>query len=115
MVIAPDELMSSVKSGLKKNSAWLAVGEGRARYAESWEMLPAKQELNLEVPFLDQVQGRYLGMLAWEAWQAKLGRQALDVHPRYVRASDAEIKLKSGLLKKAPSHVPASLVTEGDV
>jgi tRNA threonylcarbamoyladenosine biosynthesis protein TsaB len=108
-VLAPDELVESIQSKLKKESAWLAVGEGRRRYAESWKKLPSRQELKLEVPFSDQVQGRYLGMLAWEAWQAQLDRKALEVHPRYVRASDAEIKLKSGLLKKAPSEVPASL------
>jgi tRNA threonylcarbamoyladenosine biosynthesis protein TsaB len=110
LVTAPEELMDSVKSKLKKDSAWLAVGEGRSRYRDIWKQLPAKQELKLEVPFSDQVQGRYLGMLAWEAWQAKSAREALEVHPRYVRASDAEIKLKSGVLKKAPSEVPASLL-----
>lgn len=110
LVIAPEELMDSVKSKLKKDSAWLAVGEGRSRYGDIWKKLPAKQELKLEVPFMDQVQGRYLGMLAWEAWQAKSASEALEVHPRYVRASDAEIKLKSGVLKKAPSEVPASLL-----
>jgi tRNA threonylcarbamoyladenosine biosynthesis protein TsaB len=110
LVISPDELMDSIKPKLKKDSAWVAVGEGRARYAESWKKLPVRQELKLEVPFADQVQGRYLGMLAWEAWQAKMARGALEVHPRYVRASDAEIKLKSGVLKKAPSEVPASLM-----
>lgn len=110
LVIAPDELMDSVKAKLKKDSAWLAVGEGRSRYSDIWKKLPAKQELKHEVPFMDQVQGRYLGMLAWEAWQAKAAREALEVHPRYVRASDAEIKLKSGVLKKAPSEVPASLL-----
>ncbi|MFL5813494.1 MAG: tRNA (adenosine(37)-N6)-threonylcarbamoyltransferase complex dimerization subunit type 1 TsaB [Bdellovibrionia bacterium] len=110
LVIAPEELMDAVKSKLKKDSAWLAVGEGRSRYGDAWKKLPAKQELKLEVPFTDQVQGRYLGMLAWEAWQAKMSREALAVHPRYVRASDAEIKLKSGVLKKAPSEVPASLL-----
>jgi tRNA threonylcarbamoyladenosine biosynthesis protein TsaB len=109
MVIAPDELAEAVKGKLKKDSAWIAVGEGRARYLESWKKLPAQQELKLEVPFADQVQGRYLGMLAFEALQAQLIRPALDVHPRYVRASDAELKLKSGVLKKAPSEIPATL------
>jgi tRNA threonylcarbamoyladenosine biosynthesis protein TsaB len=110
LVIAPEELMDAVKSKLKKDSAWIALGEGRARYSDAWKKLPAKQELRLEVPFSDQVQGRYLGMLAWEAWLAKMSREALAVHPRYVRASDAEIKLKSGVLKKAPSEVPTSLL-----
>lgn len=104
--LMPENLVTELESGLKKSRQWLAVGEGRKRYAEAWGQLPEKRELQLEVPFSDQVQGRYLGMLAWEAWKAGLARPALEVHPRYVRASDAELKLKSGVLKRAPEGAP---------
>jgi tRNA threonylcarbamoyladenosine biosynthesis protein TsaB len=105
-VIAPDELVETIQGKLKKDSAWVAVGEGRSRYLDSWKVLPAKKEIKLEAAFADQVQGRYLGMLAFEVLQARLARRGLQVYPRYVRASDAEIKLKSGLLKRAPSEPP---------
>ena len=70
----------------------------------SWKKLPACQvRIESPVPFADQVQGRYLGQLAWEAYQAGIARDALDVHPRYLRASDAELKLKAGLVgQQAP-------------
>ena len=80
----------------------MAVGEGRSRYPEAWKRLPSKKELKASLPFSDFVQGRYLGMLAWEAIQVGLVREALDVHPRYLRASDAELKLEAGLLPAGP-------------
>jgi tRNA threonylcarbamoyl adenosine modification protein YeaZ len=106
-VIRPEELMKLVKKKLRESGtkpAWLAVGEGRARYPDDWSALPKAQELAAPVPFADHVQGRYLGLLAWEAYQAGLSRGALDVHPRYVRAPDAELKLRAGLLPQGPTR-----------
>jgi tRNA threonylcarbamoyladenosine biosynthesis protein TsaB len=103
-VLAPAALVRVLrrKLSLEKKMKWLAVGEGRKRYADAWSELPRARELQARVPGVDQVQGRYLGMLAWEAWQAGLGRDALLLHPRYLRAADAEVRLKAGLLKAAP-------------
>ncbi|MBC7692166.1 MAG: tRNA (adenosine(37)-N6)-threonylcarbamoyltransferase complex dimerization subunit type 1 TsaB [Methylotenera sp.] len=108
-VISPDELMKAVRKKLaegtqKENVHWVAIGEGRNRYPDAWKLLPADQEIPCPVPFSDQVQGRYLGLLVWEAFQAGLVRKPLEVHPRYVRASDAELKLKAGLLPKGPTR-----------
>ncbi len=105
-VLSPDDLMKVLKKKLvaKPEMKWLAIGEGRKRYAESWDELPKKQEMEPPVPFTDHVQGRYLGLLCWEAYQAGLTRNPMDVHPRYARASDAELKLKAGLLPKGPSR-----------
>jgi tRNA threonylcarbamoyladenosine biosynthesis protein TsaB len=105
-VLTPSELMKRVKKKLTvdKKLQWVAVGEGRSRYAEAWKALPASRELKVPAPFSDFVQGRYAGLLAWEACQAGIAREALSVHPRYVRASDAELKLKAGLLPPGPSR-----------
>lgn len=110
-VLAPELLMKAVKrkmaeggSGAAKSARWMAVGEGRKRYQDHWKTLPKSQELEPPVPFADHVQGRYVGMLVWEAYQAGLGRDPLQVHPRYLRASDAELKLKAGLLPPGPTR-----------
>jgi hypothetical protein len=104
-VTSPDELMKAVQKKLADagdDACWMAVGEGRGRYPEAWAELPAKRELRPQVPFSDHVQGRYLGRLAWQAFQAGLATSGLGVHPRYLRAADAELKLKAGLLKPSP-------------
>ena len=90
------------KLAIAKRGRWIAVGEGRKRYGPAWDCLHRSREIAPRAPALDHVQGRYVGMLAWEAWQAGLAREALSVHPRYLRVSDAELKLKAGLLKGAP-------------
>lgn len=97
-VIEPEKLMKTLKAKIG-SSPWIAIGEGRNRYLDQWKVLPKKNELSSDQPFLDQVQGRYVACLAWEAYQAGLARDPLKIHPRYLRASDAEIKLKAGLLK----------------
>lgn len=104
-VIRPEELMSAIQKKLSQKESeifWTTVGEGRQRYSEIWNHLPSERELRIPFAFSDHVQGRYLGQLAWEAYQAGCLRQALQVYPRYVRASDAELKLKAGVLRPAP-------------
>lgn len=105
--LTPDELMRGIKRKLSEGagaSGWAVVGEGRHRYADAWRKLPQAKRLDLSLSFADHVQGRYLGQLAWEAYQAGIARQALDVHPRYIRASDAELKLRAGLLPAGPTR-----------
>lgn len=108
-VLAPSDLMKAIrqklgKAGSKSPQQWIAVGEGVRRYPEAWKTLPADRRIEAPIAFSDQVQGRHLGMLVWESIQAGLGRKALDVHPRYLRASDAELKLQAGLLKPGPTR-----------
>jgi len=107
-VLTPDELIKRIQKKVKgattrSGTRWIAVGEGRNRYPESWALLRTSENQPSQ-PFSDQVQGRYVALLAWEGLQAGLGRDALLVHPRYVRASDAELKLKAKarLLARAP-------------
>jgi len=99
-VISPPELMKSLKRkmGEKKGTAfWVAIGEGRSRYPESWKTLPLNREIRVPALGANQVQGKYLGLLVWQAFQSGLSRSALQVHPRYLRLPDAELKLKKNL------------------
>ena len=102
-VLTPDDLLKALRRKLteggkahSQSTLWLAIGEGRGCYPELWQKLPSEQELIPPVPFMNHVQGRYLGLLVWEAYQAGLTLNALEVYPRYLRASDAELKLRRG-------------------
>ena len=103
-VLRPAELMPLLTEALGEAGTWLAMGEGSERYLDFWAQLPADRRIHLPLPFTQGVQGRSVAMLAWEAYQRGLSQQALRVHPRYLRASDAEIKLKAGLLPKGPTR-----------
>jgi len=106
-VLEPEQLVKTIQKKLsqgKYETRWIAVGEGRQRYQNAWEKLPRSKEVTQPLPFADHVQGRYLGLLVWESFQAKQARDALHLHPRYLRASDAELKLKAGLLPQGPSR-----------
>ena len=108
-VIEPARLMKAIEDQLQnsqKKAQWYVVGEGRNRYGDEWARLNLVQSVSSTPVFSDHVQGRYLGVLAWEAVQSGLGQGGLQIHPRYLRASDAELKLKAGLL--APSPVQGS-------
>jgi hypothetical protein len=109
-VLSPEALMRGVKRKLAEGKSaasrarWVVVGEGRLRYESNWKALPRARRCEPGLSFPDQVQGRAVGELVWEAYQAGLAREGLAVHPRYVRVSDAELKLKAGLLPKGPSR-----------
>lgn len=103
-VLTPEDLIREIKRKLheqttKEKVTWCSVGEGRHRYPDFWKKLPAKLKREIPDPQMDIIQGRIVAELAWEAVQAGLTRNALQVHPRYLRESDAERKLKAGLLK----------------
>jgi tRNA threonylcarbamoyladenosine biosynthesis protein TsaB len=101
-VTSPEELIQILSQQIQaegKKGRWVAVGEGRKRYSELWAQLPLSQELIPSLLGSDFVQGRMLGQLAWEAYQQGRAQDALGVFPSYLRASDAELKLKAGLLK----------------
>ena len=103
-VLTPENLVKDVKRKLsekttKESIRWCAVGEGRLRYMDYWKQLPQKLKSELPIPQFDIIQGRSVAELAWEAYQAGLARDPLSIYPRYLRESDAEKKLKAGLLK----------------
>ena len=103
VVISPEALVEDLlgklesKTGPKKI---LSIGEGRFSYSEVWKRIPKKYHIESPFLFSDGVQGRFLAQLAWEGVQAGFAREALNVHPRYLRASDAEIKLKALMAAK---------------
>lgn len=99
-VITPSDLMPRILKSLgnQKGSRWLTVGEGSLRYLEDWNQLPIAKRLTSPGLFSSFVQGRYLGQLVWEAFELGGVHSPLDVQPRYLRASDAEVRLKKGLL-----------------
>ena len=110
-VLSPEEIVKLVKRKLaegasREKALFVRIGEGKTRYSDVWKTLPKSKEVEIAVPFIDHVQGRYLGQLCFEGIQAGLARSALEVHPRYLRVADAEKKLKSGELKQAPMHSP---------
>jgi tRNA threonylcarbamoyladenosine biosynthesis protein TsaB len=105
-VVPAEKVADAAKKllGKGKKNRWMVVGEARHRYPEIWKKLPAKQRIEPSGLFADSVQGRYLGQLVWEGIQAGLQRDALGVSPRYLRASDAELKLEAGLLPPGPKR-----------
>ena len=116
-VLTPEEIVKLVKKKLaegasREKALFVRVGEGKTRYSDIWKTLPKSRETEIPVPFIDHVQGRFLGQLCFEAIQAGLARNALEVHPRYLRVADAEKKLKSGELKPAPMHSPFKKKTD---
>jgi tRNA A37 threonylcarbamoyladenosine modification protein TsaB len=98
-----EDLTKSIQKRLKvlgPKWSWMVVGEGRLLYPEFWKKLPRSRE---QKPFFAQtLQGRAVAELAWEAVQAGVMAQGSQIYPRYLRESDAERKLKAGLLPSAP-------------
>jgi tRNA threonylcarbamoyl adenosine modification protein YeaZ len=107
-VLPPDELLKAVKKKMSEGGStaanWAVVGEAAKRYSGLWKKLPSAKRIEVPPVFSEHVQGRFLGQLAWEAYQAGITRKALLVHPAYMRAADAELKLKQGLLPPGPTR-----------
>jgi tRNA threonylcarbamoyl adenosine modification protein YeaZ len=104
LVLRPELLITLLQKKIrseKQAPPWVAVGSAREHNVEIWKKLP--QSLEIQWPSLTRnfVQGKYLGQLVWEAFQASIVRQALQVHPRYLRASDAECRLKIAINDRA--------------
>ena len=99
--LTPEEVIEMVKSELKKSltSKWLAVGQSILRYESEFKALPQKRRILISDPSIHQVQARILAILGFEAIQAGLLSNADTLVPRYLRASEAEVKLKNGILK----------------
>jgi tRNA threonylcarbamoyladenosine biosynthesis protein TsaB len=92
-VLTPEQLMVQLR---EIKGPWCAVGEGRQRYPEEWRQLEGSQELKFSAS-QQTVQGVALGQIVWENYQKMGAQPPLEVTPRYLRAPDAEVKLKAKL------------------
>ena len=104
-VLTPQKMVAWVSGRMKaKKNKWMRIGEAKDRYPEQWDLLPLKRELRCPDLLSSLGQGRALAEVVWQEYQQKKSNtSALSVFPRYIRASDAEVKLKSGLIKRAPT------------
>jgi tRNA threonylcarbamoyladenosine biosynthesis protein TsaB len=103
-VLTPTQLGDRLLSDLRRDGtqlAWAAVGEGVQRYPDLWQQLPQEARRYFPFPFSNQVSGHGLGLMACEALFAQSDWDALKIYPSYLRASDAELKLKAGLLAQS--------------
>lgn len=101
-VFTPEVLFEQIKNQLKKmgeGAQYLALGQSVLRYPELWDALPKKSKVELESTELHHVQVSSLIRVSFEAIQQGLKRESSQLRPRYLRASEAEVKLSKGLLK----------------
>lgn len=102
-VFSPQDLLDHVENKRSsKDLSWCAVGDGVKVYPSLWDSLPTNKRVIVPDHFFNQVQGRYIGTLAIEAFCNQVKTNALEVTPRYLRASQAEMKLKKGELVRQP-------------
>jgi len=108
--LSPEQVFEEAKQYLKKNSSarWLAVGQSVERYEDEFKTLPAKRRILL-APAYDRVRPQVLAKLASEAIQQGFSRDFSTLRPRYLRDSEAEVKLKKGLLKPSPVDPSAGI------
>jgi tRNA threonylcarbamoyladenosine biosynthesis protein TsaB len=99
-VLTPELFLAEAKKTLTKSPSqpWVAVGLAVHRYADLLDVLPKKRRIELDTSF----DPRVLAQIVWEGLQQGILRNSLQIRPHYLRDSDAEVKLKKGLLKPAP-------------
>ena len=98
--LAPETFLAEARKVLKKSKTlpWVAVGIAVQRYGDLLKILPKKQRIEMDFTFDPKV----LAQIVWEGVQQGILRTSFQVRPHYLRESDAELKLKKGLLKPAP-------------
>jgi len=97
----PDEIVRALKRRLsegKGNSQWMVLGEAAIRYPELWEKISKSKRVMPKSEASHRIQPSSIAWLCWQAFQQGMVRPALTVTPQYMRESDAERKLKQGLL-----------------
>ncbi|MBS1959047.1 MAG: tRNA (adenosine(37)-N6)-threonylcarbamoyltransferase complex dimerization subunit type 1 TsaB [Bdellovibrionales bacterium] len=98
--IAPEDFLEEAQKLLKKSKTtpWVAIGVAVQRYGDLLKVLPKKQRIDVDFSF----DPRVLAQIVWEGVQQGILRTSMQIKPRYLRESDAEVKLKKGLLRPAP-------------
>jgi len=104
--VSPEVLVSKIEKALLDDSdlQYLTVGSGTLIYPEEWERLPQDRRIQADLPMMHAVQGRYLAERVTQKYLSEGGESALEVKPRYLRASAAELKLEKGLLPPGPTR-----------
>ena len=104
-VLPSEKLFEAVLKSLEKlgpEAKWIAIGQSVERYPEEWKKLPQKSRIKVESPFYHLIRPENLTKMAFEAIQQGLFRESNTLKPRYLRDSDAEVKLRNGILKVSP-------------
>ena len=103
--ISSQVLLAQAEQYLSENASarWIAVGQSTERYPEEFKSLPADRRVSLTSGEIHRVHASILARMAYEAIQHGFFRDFLALKPRYLRASEAEVKLKKGLLKVSPT------------
>ncbi|NDF14169.1 hypothetical protein EB061_02460, partial [bacterium] len=103
-VMEPEAVFSGIRMRLKKNPAlrWMAIGQSVQRYDGYWSELPKKSRIEVFLTDVHRIHEESLVQIAFEAVQQGLFRESGSIRPRYLRASEAEVNLKKGILKPSP-------------
>ena len=100
------DLMELAQVYLKKHShaRWIAVGQSVERYPNEFQSLPVDRRILEASRDLNRMKPSTLARLASEGINRGLVCDFAALKPRYLRASEAEVKLKKGLLKVSPTE-----------
>ena len=92
-----DQLKKEFEPESQQDRKWVAIGEAVDRYPSFFSKFSQTLRAELPGPFCHAVQGRSVGILCWDAWKSRaetlLSTSPLEVFPRYLRASSAEVTL----------------------
>ena len=103
--LTPEEINEKLKKHLTKSGSstkWIAVGPSVERYPDFWKALPQKNRILISRENPHRIRPETLTQVAFEAIQQGIGRPGTSLRPRYLRDSEAEVKLKKGLLRVSP-------------
>jgi tRNA A37 threonylcarbamoyladenosine modification protein TsaB len=100
----PEMLANEISERLgDTNLKWVLTGHGRTMYPEAWKDLPSKREIKIRFVSKENfLRPKELGIAVHQAFAQGLAKDALGVSPDYLRAPDAELKLKARLANATP-------------
>lgn len=106
--VSPEDFVNRVLNELEKDPSrnWVEVGAGGKRYPDQWSRLPADRRFSIVSPQegREVIAAEDLAGWVWRKWSAEGSQPPLEVHPNYLRASNAEVKLKAGELPPGPTR-----------
>ncbi|MCC7442668.1 MAG: tRNA (adenosine(37)-N6)-threonylcarbamoyltransferase complex dimerization subunit type 1 TsaB [Bdellovibrionales bacterium] len=95
-------------TGSDRRGSWAAVGDALERHPELFRLRSKKLRVMSLDPLGASVQARWVGVLGLESYSTdREASESSEVLPRYLRAPDAERKLKAGLLPVRPEWMVA--------